>query len=439
MTQSLFRPILHRLRLTVIQLVIGLIFLPIIGNHLLFAKTADRIIAVVGEQIILASEVNEAVEFMKLMTPTLASDSQLVHQILDELIKSRLLLEEAKRETVEVSRQEIEEEVERNIQALKRRFDDDTAYQQALEKEGITERKLRERYRDDIKKRLISQKLLAKKGLTNINITPIEVQNFYHQHKDSIARSPGRVELAHILFMIKPSQSAEQALQNRVSEIYDILLRGGDFEEVAQSFSDDKATKNRGGYLGMVELENLQPEIQVVVKNLKPNEISMPARSRYGYEIFKCLSRRGNKIELRHILIAVNLTKRDTLNTKKTAEQVRALALKGISFDSLAKLYSDDPMTKDSSGYLGEFLLSGLQEPYRTAVAKLKAGEISEPVLSEHGYHLIKVLNKEEERILSLEDLQDEIRNYLFEAKLKERLQEYLTKIANRTYIKKYL
>ncbi len=421
------------------QLIIGLTFLIASGNLLLFGKTADKIVAVVGDEVILASEVYEAVEFMKLMTKTSATDSQLAEQVLDELIKSRLLLEEAKRETIEVSRQEIDNEVERNIQILKQRFDNEADFREALAREGITERKLRERYRTDVRKRYLSQRLLAKKGLTNINITPTEVQNFYHQFRDSIAKQPGQIELAHILFMIKPSLATEQAQQKRVTEIYDILMRGGDFEEVAQSFSDDLTTKNRGGYLGMVSIENLQPEIQAVVKNLKPNEISLPSRTRYGYEIFKCLSRKGNKIELRHILVAINMSRTDSVQTKKTAEKVRALARKGVSFDSLAKIYSDDPMTKDSAGYLGVFLLSGLQEPYRSAVQKLKVGDISEPVLSEHGYHLIKVLNKKEERILSLDEIQDQIRNYLFEEKLKAKLEDYLIKIARRIYIKKYI
>ncbi|MCX8015076.1 MAG: peptidylprolyl isomerase, partial [candidate division WOR-3 bacterium] len=88
---------------------------------------------------------------------------------------------------------------------------------------------------------------------------------------------------------------------------------------------------------------------------------------------------------------------------------------------------------------LGQFLIAGLVEPYRSAIEKLSAGEVSEPVLSEHGYHLIKVLDKQEEQLLSLEELQDEIRNYLYEERLKERLEDYLSRIAKTTYIEKYL
>ncbi|MEO0083647.1 MAG: peptidyl-prolyl cis-trans isomerase, partial [candidate division WOR-3 bacterium] len=76
---------------------------------------------------------------------------------------------------------------------------------------------------------------------------------------------------------------------------------------------------------------------------------------------------------------------------------------------------------------------------YRSAIEKLSTGAISEPILSEHGYHLIKVLDKQEEQILSLEEMQDEIRNYLYEEQLKERLEKYLSEVAKTTYIEKYL
>jgi len=409
-----------------------------IVSGLFASDIADRIVATVGDEIILESELRDAVEFTKLMSPTNEPDSILRAAILNELIKNRLILEEAKKESVEVGRSEVDDEVEKNISLLKERFDSEADYQEALKNEGITEKSLRDRYRDDIRKRLVSQKLLAKNGLTDINITPTEIKKFYELHKDSIAPQPGQVALGHILFMIKPSQDQEQAGQKKITEIFDIISRGGDFEEVAKSFSDDPATKDRGGYFGKVAKDLLQPEVQAVISNMKAGEVSSPFRSRNGYEIIKFINQKGDKVELSHILVKVKLTRQDTLDAKKTAQNVRNILLKGANFDSLAKIYSGDPMTKDSGGYLGEFLLTGLQEPFRSAIEKMPAGAISEPVLSEHGYHLIKILARQEDKLLTLEDLQDQIRNYLFDEQLKERLDEYLAKIAAQTYIAKY-
>jgi peptidyl-prolyl cis-trans isomerase SurA len=411
----------------------------IIVNVLFGFGNANRIIAVVGNEIILKSELQEGIDFMKLMHQSSTADSELIDYVLDELIKNRLLLEEAKKETVDVSRTEIEDEVEKNILQLKQRFESEEQFQEALKNEGMTEHVLRERYRNDIKNRLISQKLLTKKGLTNINITPTEIQRFYNTYKDSIARRPSQVALAHILLLIQPSPSSEEQAQKKITEIYDIILRGGDFEEVAKSFSEDKNTRQKGGYLGSVTSEFLQPEIQNVVNQLMSNEISPPFRSRNGYEIIKCISRKGDKIELAHILVQSKLTRSDSLDTQQTAQKIRSLILKGADFDSLAKIYSDDPMTQDSGGYLGEFVIAGLQEPFKSAIKDLPSGTISEPVLSEHGYHLIKILNKQEEQILSLEQIQEQIRSYLFEQQLNERTIAYVAKIAMRTYIEKYI
>ncbi|MBS4014866.1 MAG: peptidylprolyl isomerase [Candidatus Latescibacteria bacterium] len=415
-------------------------FLLLIAVNALFGfQIANRIVAIVGNEIILQSELDEGIDFMKLMTQVTVPDSELVDQVLDELIKNRLLLEQAKKETVDVSRAEVEDEVEKNILLLKQRFESAEQFQAALQNEGMTERILRDRYRADIRNRLISQRLLAKKGLTNINITPTEVQRFYNTFKDSIARRPGQVALAHILLIIKPSSTSETQAQNKITEIYDIILRGGDFEQVAKSFSEDKSTSQKGGYLGSIALELLQPEIQVVVNQLKSNEISPPFRTRNGYEIIKCISRKGERVELAHILVQTRLTRADTLQTQKTAQNIRSLLVKGADFDSLAQIYSDDPMSQDSGGYLGEFVIAGLQEPFRSAIKDLPAGAVSEPVLSEHGYHLIKILVKQEETVLSLEEMQDQIRSYLFDQQLNERLVEYVAKIAMRTYIEKYI
>ncbi|MEO0084725.1 MAG: peptidylprolyl isomerase [candidate division WOR-3 bacterium] len=412
----------------------------LLNLNVIYARgRADRIVAVVGDEVILESELHDAIEFVKLMAQTEEADENLRKNVLDELIKNRLILDQAKKESLDVSRAEVEEEVNKNLLALKQKFQTEEQFQNALKKEGISERNLRERYRADVKKQQISQKLLLKKQLTNINITPIEIKKFYEANKDSIARRPGIVTLAHILFMIKPSEQAEQDAQRKISEIYDIIVRGGDFEEVAKSFSDDELTRKQGGYLGKISLEHLQPEVASVVSNMKIGEVSFPFRSRYGYEIIKLLNKKGENIELSHIMIKVLTTRADSIRTKKAAQAIRAKILNGASFDSLATIYSDDPMTKDSSGLLGQFLITGLVEPYRSAIEKLSTGAISEPILSEHGYHLIKVLDKQEEQILSLEEMQDEIRNYLYEEQLKERLENYLSEVAKTTYIEKYL
>jgi parvulin-like peptidyl-prolyl isomerase len=104
----------------------------------------------------------------------------------------------------------------------------------------------------------------------------------------------------------------------------------------------------------------------------------------------------------------------------------------------LARQYSDDPTTADSGGMLGGFLLDGLSEPFKTVVAGMDSGQISEPVLSEHGYHLVKVLELERPREMGYLEMQDGIRNYLYQQRLNQRLEEYVGRISKKVFVRRY-
>jgi peptidyl-prolyl cis-trans isomerase SurA len=405
-----------------------------------FAGTTDRIVAKVGDEVILASELKTALDFVKIQSEQPAiPDTALTHQILDQLIEDRLVLNEAKRETINVTKSEIDNEVETSIRELISRFPSPADFEKALTQEGLTERALRDRYREDTKNRLTVQKLLAKKGLTNIYISPSETKRFYQEKKDSIAVVPGNVSLAHILFRIMPTPDAEQNGQKKSLEIYDILLRGGDFEEVARSFSEDKNTSARGGYLGELQRGTLFEPIDSVLFLMKPGDISPPLRSPMGYQIFQVLGKSKSSVKVNHILIKVPITRADTLQAKKFAQSVRLKILAGADFDTLARLYSDDPETREQGGFLGQFLIKGLMPPFGPVVEKMHTGEVSEPVLSEHGFHLIKVLEKQEDKILSYEEMQEKIKNYLYQEQLANRLKDYLDRVSGRTFVAKLI
>ncbi|MEO0009803.1 MAG: peptidylprolyl isomerase, partial [candidate division WOR-3 bacterium] len=131
----------------------------------------------------------------------------------------------------------------------------------------------------------------------------------------------------------------------------------------------------------------------------------------------------------------VPLTRADTVRARRRANTVRGYALTGIPFDSLARIYSDDPETSKEGGYLGEFFLEGLMPPFDRVLAQLNTGDISEPVLSEHGFHIIRVIEKQPERLLTLGEMQDEIRNYLYQQEFSRRLRSYLDRIRREIFV----
>jgi peptidyl-prolyl cis-trans isomerase SurA len=403
------------------------------------AEPADSIVAAVGDELILSSELNQAVTFLRLSQPDMTlSDSALEELALGRLIDDLVLEEQARRETVEVEPSEVAAEVDANIAAVKERFGDEERFKEALASEGYTERALRQRYEEDARRKLLARRLMEKEGLTQIYISPGEAERFYNENRDSIARVPGRVALAHILIAFTPSPAADSAGQRRMSEVMDVLARGGDFATVASSFSDDRKTAARGGDRGWVQLAELPPELMIACSQLKPGQTSPPFPTREGYTTVRLEEKTADRVRFRQILIRVPVTRNDTVRARNLAASIRRKALEGVPFDSLARQYSQDPATADSGGRLGEFLVAGLAPPFDKVVAGMDSGNVSEPVLSEHGYHIVTALSKQPEKILSYLELQDNIRNYLYQQRLSERLETYLDRVRGKVYVKRF-
>lgn len=399
---------------------------------------ADRIAGVVDDAVILQSELEAAVALVKMQAgPNPPPDSVLYPTLLDQLIANQLLLKEAVRETIEVAIDEVRSELARTLAELKKRFPTEKDFTAALEAEGLTEDQLRARYTDEVRNRLLVQKLLAKKGLNQIYTGPTEVRSFYEQYKDSIAIEPGRAKIAHILFAITPSPAEETAAQQQISEVYSILLQGGDFDVVAQSFSQDPETRSKGGYLGLVKPGDLVPEVDSTLARLATGQTSPPFRSRFGYQILRCDRRTAAGAYVRHILVPVAPSRADSLRVRQLALSIRTRALKGEDFLDLAKKYSVDPDAQTTGGVLGEFLLKGLTPPFDRVVAELDSGAISEPVLSPFGYHLVRIIDKRPERRLGFDEMVPQIRDYLYQLKMKQRLDQLVADIAATTYVEK--
>jgi peptidyl-prolyl cis-trans isomerase SurA len=406
---------------------------------LLAGAPADHIVAVVGETPVLASELSQAADFYRMATlDSVTPDSALRREVLDQLIDNLLLQEQARIDTVDVTRDEIEAAVDENIAQLKTRFEGDDQFRAALAAEGMTERDLRRRYEDDARRKLLSQRLMEKEGLTRVYISPAESERFYQANRDSIALVPGRVSLAHLLVAINPTDAALEEGQRRATEVIDILSRGGDFGTVAGSFSDDRATAGRNGDWGWRELTDLPIDIALVLSQLEPGQVAPPFRTLEGFILLKLEQRQGDRVRFRSILLKVPLTRADTARARRRANSLRERILGGAPFDSVARQFSDDPVTADSGGRLGEFLIEGLTPPFDSVVRGLDSGEVSLPVLSEHGFHLVHAIAKQEEREMTYLEMQDMIRNYLVQQKQAERVQKYIQRISEDVYIKRY-
>lgn len=341
-------------------------------------EAMDKIVAVVGNEIILQSEVmGHAVMATREDRRARPDDPRILNRSLDVLINERLMMLKAIEDSLTASDDEINERMEYQIQSMAQQFGSERRIEEVY---GMSMTKIRREFREEIRKQLLSEKLSQQK-FSALKVSSKEVQDFYKGYVDSIAPIPPQLELFHIVKNIEPSSEAKDKTLAFAKKIRDSLIAGGDFAAFAKRYSQDPGSAANGGDLGMVERGKFIAEFEKVAYALQIGEISQPVETPFGFHIILLLEKRENAVKTRHILLKLGQTESDLERTKKFLDSLKLRVAKGESFEDLAKQYSDDADTKPFGGLLGRIEVGKLPPDMRTKVEKLKDGDITEPMV----------------------------------------------------------
>lgn len=400
------------------------------------ATLTDQIAAYVGNEVILESEVIENMALL-MSDPVgrqmFSTPHEMREYVLDQFIAQKLLLNEAEKESIIVTDEEIDAIVEQSINEIKARYPSEADFMQELENSGITLAELKEYNAEAWRTQLITQRLIEKKTGSKITISPIALQRFYEENKDSIAIRPDRVKLAHILMVIQPSEAEQRRAFEKAFDVYKLLLAGGDFSVVAQEFSEDQNTKSRAGMMGRIHKGETLEEFEGVIFGLKPGVVSQPFQTRLGYHIVEVLNRGQDWVLVRQILTKVRVTRDDTLRFERRAYEFVDAIKNGADFDSLASAVSDDPNID-----LGEVPVNALTPPLDTVVANLDVDELSDPMMTPYGYHQIYLRERISEEPLTFEDLRNQIQQYLYRQEQQKYADELLADLKESIFIRTF-
>jgi len=402
----------------------------------LAASLADQVAAFVANDVILLSEVSENVSILAndpVARKMFSTEAEMNEYVVDQLVSNRLLLIEAEAESIYVTDDEVAPLVNQNIENLKSNFPSEANFFTYLEEQNINLEELKDYYHENLKSRLIMERLISKKFASKIMISPIAVMHFYDENKDSIAAVPGTVKLAHILLPIVPGQDELMKGFEKATDAYKLLLAGADFGVIAEEFSEDENSRRKGGMLGRIRRGETIEDFEAIVFKLKPGAVSQPFATRLGYHIVEVLNKGSDWVLLRQILIKVSVTRQDTLRTSNLAGRLKELVQSGADFDSLAKQHSRDPNID-----LGEFDTARLTPPFDQVVKEMDEGEVSEPVLTPYGYHLLYVRGKVPQRTLSFEELRDQIMQYLYQQEIQKKHDELVGELKEKSFVKKF-
>jgi peptidyl-prolyl cis-trans isomerase SurA len=363
-------------------------------------QLVDRIVAVVNNEVITQFELNERTRIvnqqLKKRGTSLPPQAVLEKQILERIITDRVQLQFARETGIRVDDLQLDKTLQRIAQESNMTVE---AFRGALEKDGISFAKFREEIRDEI----ILGRLREREVENRITVSDGEVENFLSTRA---AQSGGEDEfnLAHILVRV-PEQASPEQIQGKRALAEKALaeLNKIDFAQVAASYSDAPDAL-QGGVLGWRAASRLPALFLETVNTLKPGETSPVLRSPNGFHILKLLDKRSKggalivqKTHARHILAKTSEIVSET-DSKNRMTQLKERLDNGASFAELARLHSEDG-SASKGGDLG-WLSPGETVPeFERAMDALKPGEISVPVKSPFGWHLIQVLERRSEDV----------------------------------------
>jgi len=379
-------------RIKVLFIIIGL--LSCLGARA--AVEIDRIVAVVNDDVVMASELNDKIQSVKERlqqqgTP-LPPDPVLKKQVLDRLIMTKLQLQMADRTGIKVDDETLNRTIS-NIAAQNKVSLSD--FRKILEKDGYSY----DQFRDDIRNQIKISRLRQRAVDDRVYVTDREINN-YLATQEHQGQTEQEYHLAHILIAMPPSPSAKQLDETRkkAEMVLQKLKSGSDFAEVAASYSDGQQALD-GGDLGWRKSSEVPTLFTDIVADMKKGDVSNLIRSPSGYHIIKLLGVRDTKkmvitqTHARHILIKTNELTSDK-DAVQRLKQLRKRIEGGADFGDLARANSNDTMSAAQGGDLGWVNPGDLVPQFEDVMNSLKPGQISQPFKTRFGWHIVQVLGR---------------------------------------------
>ncbi len=428
-------------------------FLVISSYGALFAQkmfSADKIVSVVGDKVILESDVQKQLLQEQQDNAALKSNPNAHCLLLSGLMTKKLLLIQAAIDSVTVEDADVDNEMNQRFNVMMRtNFNGDQEKMEAFLGKSLLEYK--EEIRPEVAENKLAQKMQAKL-VEKVTVSPAEVTQFYKAlPKDSIPLIGTEVLVGQIIRNPKFNEQEKQAARDKVSDLRDQIKKGKKFETMALLYSMDPGSSSHEGDLGFISRGSMVKEFEAIAFRLKPGELSQPVETEFGYHLIQVVERRGNQIHVRHILITPTLTQSDLDSARIKLDTVyRQLKAKKLNFAQAAVLYSDDESTKGNAGIISQnaVALTQLEQDDHTkptmfaVIDTMKAGDITPPLeftftqQGKKGFRLVYLKSKTDPHKADLTLDYSRIQNFALQAKQKRMLDEWVVRKRRSTYIK---
>jgi len=420
----------------------------LVANFLLAqeeGKVIDQIIAVVGGNIVLESEVEAQYIQYRMQEGASGSSTTIKCSLFENMLYQKLLLNQAELDSVEVSDGQVEMEMDRRLRHYISLIGSVEKFEEFYQKSIL---EFKDELREQVKEMMLVESV-QQTITTEVNITPSEVKSFFKElPQDSIPLLNSEVEIAQIVKLPPINREEEESVKNKLQEIKYRVLNGENFATLAILYSEDPGSAKDGGELGLFGRGEMFPEFEAAAFSLDKDEVSDIVETEAGFHILQMIERRGEYVNVRHILLRPKVSPLDLAKAKIELDSIAILIEnKEYTFEEAVVEFSDDPSKNNGGLLINPFTGNALFESDQLdpkvffVIDKLEIGEISTPVQfqTEDGKDAYRILNlrrRTEPHKANLKQDYDRIQEWALENKKMEVINEWIEDKAESTYIK---
>lgn len=406
-------------------------------------STIDQIIATVGDEIILKSEIEHEINRAKAEN-RVSFDGNIRSQIIESMLISKLLSSQAAIDSVVVGEDEVEKQLEGRMQQYLKYAGSKEKLEEYFKK---TYGEIKQELRDATREMLVVDKM-KNEIIKDVKVTPAEVRQAYREFpKDSLMLMPEKVMIEQVTRKPGVSQAEKDRIRSKLRQFRDDIYKGGSFATYAVLHSEDPGSAAKGGELGYMSRTELVPEFADVAFNLKAGKISKIVETEFGFHIIQLIDKKGGKVNVRHILLKPIIDNHFKMKARKELDSVRnELLANKLSFKEAARYFSDDKKTRNNGGLImnpktGGAFFEKTQLPSIISrySQNMKENEISEVFFDTDErvpvYKFFKIKNKIAEHKANLNDDWSIFENIVLSKKKQEVLNEWIDEKIKDTYI----
>ena len=404
----------------------------------------DKIVAKIGGEVIFHSDVEEQMAMMRERKGNPGKTEQCL--ILESLMAQAMLVHYAKIDSVEVTEDEVDAEIDARMDQILTYMNNDRKLFQEVYGQTVSE--MREQVKDDMQRKLLGDKMQAE-IMKNVDITPAEVLEFYNRiPKDSLPYFNAEVELAELVIYPQINEEERAKALEKINKVKDLLKAGEDFATLARKYSDDGSARD-GGDLGWTTRGSFVPEFEATAFQLEVNETSDVIETEFGYHILQLLERRGNSIHTRHILVRPRITDADLQKTVNKLDSIKMLiAADSLSFpdavhrfgDKRVQSYSNNGRMINPKTTNTFFETADVDSEIFFSIDTLKVWDITPPIeyrtpLGDYSYKIVQLQGRTTPHKANLKQDYSRIQDAAKESKRNVAFSDWVDKHIPNTYI----